>query len=181
MADGNAALIALLGVLAGGYVNNFLAEDYRRFRDGNALAGALAGELASHMLAFPFLKAMLTAQVNSIKSGHNPAFRHFDPPNDPIYESGVSKLGLLGSELAEDVAFAYQQIRAFRLNYALVLSQHEEMDNHEIMARLEGCLATILRGEERANKLLAGLREMAGHRYVKTRTKWLTKKVAGIN
>lgn len=32
MADLNAALIAFIGVLAGGYVNNFLADDYRRFR-----------------------------------------------------------------------------------------------------------------------------------------------------
>jgi hypothetical protein len=181
MADGNAALIALLGVLAGGYVNNFLAEDYRRFRDGTALAGALAGELASHMLAFPFLKAMLAAQVTAIKNGQNPAFRNFDPPNDPIYESGVPKLGLLGSSLAEEVAFAYQQIRAFRLNYSLVLSQHGEMGNEEIIARLDDCHATILRSEERANTLLAGLREVAAHRYVETRTRWLRTKIADVN
>jgi hypothetical protein len=181
MADANAALIAFLGVLAGGYVNNFLAEDYRRFRDGTALAGALAGELASHMLAFPFLKAMLTAQISAIRNGQSPAFRHFDPPNDPIYESGVSKLGLVGSGLAEDVAFAYQQIRAFRLNYALVLSQHEAMGNPEIIARLEGCLATIVRGEERANKLLADLRTLAGQRYLETRSQWIRTKAANIN
>jgi len=45
MADGNAALFGFIGVLVGGYFNNFLAEDYRRFRDGTTLAGALAGEL----------------------------------------------------------------------------------------------------------------------------------------
>lgn len=48
MADLNIALIGLLGVMAGCYLNNFLAEDYRRFRDGQALAGALAGELEAH-------------------------------------------------------------------------------------------------------------------------------------
>jgi hypothetical protein len=48
MADLNAALLAFAGVLVGGYFNNFLAEDYRRFRDSQALAGALAGEIESH-------------------------------------------------------------------------------------------------------------------------------------
>lgn len=181
MADSNAALIAFLGVLAGGYVNNFLAEDYRRFRDGTALAGALAGELTSHMLAFPFLKAMLAAQIAAVKNGQSAAFRYFEPPNDPIYESGVSRLGLLGSGLAEDVAFAYQQIRAFRLNYALVLSQHEAMGELEVVARLEGCLATVVRGEERAKKLLADLRTLAGQRYLETRSQWIRTKAASVN
>jgi len=39
MADLNVALIGLLGVMAGGFFNNFLAEDYRRFRDGQVLTG----------------------------------------------------------------------------------------------------------------------------------------------
>ncbi|KLU20356.1 hypothetical protein EOS_41575 [Caballeronia mineralivorans PML1(12)] len=48
MADFTTALVAFVGVLAGGYVNNFLAEDFRRFRDSQALAGSFAGELESH-------------------------------------------------------------------------------------------------------------------------------------
>jgi hypothetical protein len=41
MADVSAAVIGFAGVLAGGYFNNFFAEDYKRFRDSQALAGAL--------------------------------------------------------------------------------------------------------------------------------------------
>ncbi len=181
MADGNAALIALIGVLAGGYVNNFLAEDYRRFRDSTALAGALAGELGSHMQAFPLLRTMLTSLKTAVEQGERPALRHFDPPNDPIYESNVGKLGLLGGKLAEDVAFAYQQIRAFRLNFVLVLSQHEQMKDAEILARLNSCLDTINRGDARAVVLLADLKALASHQYLETRTRRLRSLIAGIN
>lgn len=181
MADGNAALIAFIGVLVGGYVNNFLAEDYRRFRDGSALAGALVGELASHMFAFPDLQKMLTNQIRDISEGRRPPFRHFEPPNDPIFESGVGKLGLLGAKIAEDVAFAYQQIRAFRLNYALVLSQHGDMLDEELMQRLADCLNAINRGDGRGKKLLAELRTAAAQKYVETRIRWLRSKLTGID
>ncbi|VWL96926.1 hypothetical protein BLA6992_01405 [Burkholderia lata] len=49
MTDSNATSIVFIGVLAGDYVNNFVAEDYHRFCDGTALVG----ELASHIEAFP--------------------------------------------------------------------------------------------------------------------------------
>jgi hypothetical protein len=41
------ALIAGGVTLAVAYINSFLAESYRRFRDGSALAASLAGELGS--------------------------------------------------------------------------------------------------------------------------------------
>jgi hypothetical protein len=181
MADGNAALIALIGVLAGGYVNNFLAEDYRRFRDGTALAGALAGELGSHMQAFPLLRTMLTTLKKAFEQGERPPLRRFDPPNDPIYEANVGKIGLLGGKLAEEVAFAYQQIRAFRLNFVLVLSHHEDMKEPEIVARLSACLDTINRGDARAVALLADLKALASQRYLDARLSGIRSRVAGIN
>ncbi|MEX4005167.1 hypothetical protein AB4Y38_40755 [Paraburkholderia sp. EG285A] len=67
MSDTNAALIAFVGVLAGGYLNNFLAEDFRRFRDGQALAGALAGELKSHATAIPILQSTLQSTADAIR------------------------------------------------------------------------------------------------------------------
>lgn len=177
MADGNAALVAFIGVLAGGYVNNFLAEDYRRFRDGTALAGALAGELSSHMQAFPMLRTMLTAVRAAFENGQRPPLRRFEPPNDPVYESHVSKIGLLGGKLAEDVAYAYQQIRAFRLNFFLVLTHYEEMKDDEVVARLNVCLDTINRGDARAVVLLAELKALASQSYPATRTQWLRSKL----
>lgn len=181
MADGNAALSALIGVLAGGYVNNFLAEDYRRFRDGTALAGALAGELGSHMQAVPMLRTMLTALTTAVGQGVNPKLRHFDMPNDPVYEANVGKIGLLGGKLAEDVAFAYQLIRAFRLNFGLVLSHHGNMDQPEIVLRLSACLETINLGEARGVALLPDLKRLASQRYLDARLSGIRSRVAGIN
>ncbi|KVV40284.1 hypothetical protein WK81_19795 [Burkholderia ubonensis] len=173
MADSNAALIAFIGVLAGGYVNNFLAEDYRRFRDGAALAGALAGELASHMAAFPLLRDMLNGMIAAAGQGQRLRLRRFDPPNDPVYEGNVGKLGLLPSKAAEDIAFAYQQIRAFRLNFAIVLSDHEQMNNDEIKARLTGCLDAVNRGDLRLQELIADLKMLAEQRYLDAMTRRL--------
>ncbi|KVD85166.1 hypothetical protein WS62_19720 [Burkholderia sp. ABCPW 14] len=69
MAELNAALVGFLGVLVGGYGSNFLAEDYRRFRDSRALAGALAGELESHGEAVPILKDGLERMGNKVLAG----------------------------------------------------------------------------------------------------------------
>jgi len=69
MADFTTALVAFVGVLAGGYVNNFLAEDYRRFRDAQGLAGALAGELASHGSASTILRPNLDIAVEHVRQG----------------------------------------------------------------------------------------------------------------
>ncbi|AOI70076.1 hypothetical protein WI40_05255 [Burkholderia ubonensis] len=180
MADSNAALIAFIGVLAGGYVNNFLAEDYRRFRDGAALAGALAGELASHMAALPMLREMFVAMIAAIDRGEHPPFRYFDPPNDPVYESNVGKIGLLPSKAAEDTAFAYQQIRAFRVNFAIVLASHEQMNGDEIKRRLIGCVDAINRGDQRLQELIANLKLLAKQRYLDARTNRLRAMFSSI-
>lgn len=71
MAEINVAFVGLLGVMTGGYFNNFLAEDYKRFRDGQALAGALAGELGSHVEAIPFNRAELSGWAPSWQVGNH--------------------------------------------------------------------------------------------------------------
>jgi len=166
MADVNSALIAFIGVLAGGYLNNFLAEDYRRFRDGNALAGALAGELASHTTAFPVLVKGLKGMVSMIQQGTRPAMHEFLLPNDPVYESGVGKLGLLDSRLAEEVAFAYQQIRAFRLAYQLITKEHGTMKDDELSWRIRQAWEIIERNEIRAARLVSALQAHARAGYL---------------
>ncbi|QJQ02335.1 hypothetical protein C798_19460 [Herbaspirillum rubrisubalbicans Os34] len=44
------AIISVGGVLIGAYVTNFVAEDYRKFRQNIIIAAGLAGELESHAL-----------------------------------------------------------------------------------------------------------------------------------
>jgi hypothetical protein len=152
------AVIAVSGVLIVGYITNFAAEDFRRFRDGAALAAALAGELGSHATAFPKIREILERQITSLDRS---VIRNFDPPNDPIFDNGVGKLGLVGHAMAEEIAFVYQQIRAFRLAYSVISKSSKEMDDSELRSRHEGCLHAIHRAEERGKPLIINLKRRA--------------------
>lgn len=160
-----AAVIAVSGAVMVGYITNFVAEDFRRFRDGTALAAALAGELNSHITALPSLREMIEDQIKCVKNGQRPAFRIFDTPNDPIFDSAVSKLGLLGSEMVEDVVFTYQQIRAFRIAFGLINKEHSAMTDDEILSRLGKCAETINRAAERGEPLIINLKNRAKQQY----------------
>jgi hypothetical protein len=174
MSDTNAALIAFLGVLAGGYVNNFLGEDFRRFRDGQALAGALAGELNSHATAIPLLQYSLREMVDALRSpGGKVTLGEFDPPNSPVFDAGVAKLGVLGPVLAQEVAFVYEQIRAFRITFQRVSKQHTDMHNNQTAASLEFCLMLINTAHERGSKLIIDLQSYAKEGYWISRP-WLS-------
>jgi hypothetical protein len=156
------ALISFFGALAGSYLNNFVAEDYRRFRDGTALAGALAGELAAHQSALPLLSAAMAEWLEQGQAGHRiQCLREMPMPTDPVFDNNAAKLGLLGHELAEDVAFTYQQIRAFRLAMAILSKHHEEMDVPEQLARIKGCQWAITSASARALPLVGSLRAFA--------------------
>ncbi|MEX3968635.1 hypothetical protein AB4Y42_41950 [Paraburkholderia sp. EG286B] len=170
MSDTNAALIAFVGVLAGGYLNNFLAEDFRRFRDGQALAGALAGELKSHATAIPILQSTLQSTADAIrKPDTRITMQEFAPPTSPVFDSGVVKLGLLGPALAEEVAFVYEQIRAFRLGLQRISKHHPEMERETVAQVLEFCLTLITTAQERGTKLIADLQRYANEGYWRTR------------
>lgn len=111
MADLNAALVGFLGVLVGSYGSNFLAEDYRRFRDGRSLAGALAGELESHGEPIPRIKAGLESMGNKVLAGEKLELPEWPIPTSPIFEENAAKIGLLGPGLARDVAYVYEHLR----------------------------------------------------------------------
>ncbi|VWL96932.1 hypothetical protein [Burkholderia lata] len=68
------------------------------------------------------LRDMLNGMIAAIEQGQRLKLRRFAPPDGPVYENNVGKLGLLLGNAAEDTAFAIQQIRAFRLNFAIVLT-----------------------------------------------------------
>jgi hypothetical protein len=125
MADLNAALIGLLGVLAGGYFNNFLAEDYKRFRDGQALAGALAGELEAHSDAFPYMKDHISFVIDRVKMGDDMESPEWQAPTSPIFEANTAKIGLLRPSDAKNVAHAYEQIRSFREKLRVIAKSHK--------------------------------------------------------
>ncbi|HEF4770585.1 hypothetical protein LGM80_19375 [Burkholderia multivorans] len=165
MSDLNAALIAFAGVLAGGYANNFLAEDYRRFRDSRALAGALAGELESHGEAIPLIKAGLEKMEEGIRNGTKLNMPEWPIPASPLFDQNASKIGLLAPELARDVAYVYENIRAFRQNFHVLSKNHQNLPPDWSSGTLIGCLAAITRAETRGVPLIANLKEYANARY----------------
>jgi len=99
--------------MAGGYINNFVAEDCRRFRNGQALAGALAGELESHAESFDFLKCGLEKLI-LVAADKGLDLTEWPIPPTPLLNENAGKIGLLCPQSAKDVAYVYEKIRALR-------------------------------------------------------------------
>lgn len=161
MADINTALIALGGVLVGGYVNSFLAEDFRRFRDSQALAGALAGELDSHGAAVSALRPALNEMLALVKSGVKFPMPEWPQPSSPIFDASVERIGLLGPVLAKKVAFVYEQIRAFRIAFHLLSKHHEAMTPEWRAAMVENCVDRIDSAMQEGGALIVSLSDHA--------------------
>ncbi|MBR8271354.1 hypothetical protein KDW88_31680 [Burkholderia cenocepacia] len=166
MAEINVALLGFLGVLAGGYVNNFLAEDYRRFRDSRALAGALAGELESHSEAIPLIKQSLETMLMGLARGEKLSLPEWPIPASPLFDENASKIGLLGPESANGVAYVYENIRAFRQSFHLLSKHHSTMSSMWCQSIIVGSLAAIGRAENKGLPLVANLKKHAESRYL---------------
>ena len=165
MADINAALIAVIGVLAGGYVNNFLAEDYRRFRDSQALAGAIGGELASHGSVIADLRSGLDNMLAAISRGEKLNLPEWPQAPSPVFDIAVEKIGLLGSDLARDVAFVYEQIRAFRITFSMLSVHHETMSEGWRSAMVPNCTGRIESATTLGTRLVEALTSHAKKNY----------------
>ncbi|MEZ0191021.1 hypothetical protein AB9X41_17515 [Ralstonia solanacearum] len=167
MAELNAALIAFAGVLVGGYFNNFLAEDFRRFRDSQAIAGALAGELESHGEAIPYIKAGLQKIQEAVKAGNGISMPEWPVPNSPVFEANVEKVGLLQPDLAKGVAYVYEQVRAFRSALHQLSKHHEGRDADWQISAINGCLFAITNAEKKGALLIESLKRHAAASYWK--------------
>ncbi|BAO89042.1 hypothetical protein [Caballeronia cordobensis] len=109
-------------------IANFIAEDFRRFRDGSALASAIAGELLSYGVAIQDLAGKVVWLAEQAEAGTVIRVADIEMPRDPIYESAVQKIGLLGIDLPEKVALAYGRIRAFRALYMVIAGDKVKTD-----------------------------------------------------
>lgn len=162
------AIIAGSVALAVAYVNSFLAESFRRFRDGSALAASLAGELAAYEPAWPMLVLTLDTIINAIDSStRQPTFlRPIERPRDLVFEDSVGKLGLLGAELSESVVYVYSNIRAFRVALEIIARDESDMTNIELRARCVLCKDALQRAVTRGNDLIKNLRYRSTQRFV---------------
>ncbi|CAB3804310.1 hypothetical protein LMG28688_05949 [Paraburkholderia caffeinitolerans] len=109
-------------------IANFIAKDFERFRDGSALASAIAGELGSYAIAIEELTRNVTWLAEQAEAGKAIRVADIELPRDSIYESAVPKLGLLGVELPEKVALTYGRIRAFRTLYMVIAGDKVKTD-----------------------------------------------------
>ncbi len=163
------ALIAAAAVLIGGYLTNFLAEDYRRFLDGKALAAALAGELDSYAGVLPELRQRLDAMYKSASGGNALSLHELPQPTDPVFDASVEKLGLLGVDLAGRVSFHYGELRKFRAGFWYLMRHHAKLDPSENALRLQVCIKVIDDSSGSATKLILDLKTYA-HRTWKEKT-----------
>ncbi len=154
-----AAVITACITLVGFIVVNFIAEDFRRFRNGTSVAAGLAGELGSYKEPQELLLKYMTQMTEIITKGHRQtlAFRGIDQPKDRIFEANLANLGLLGPDLVEEVAYVYGKINGFRVGFGLIHEHHADMPDNELIARLQGARDAIESAGTRGQLLVAKL------------------------
>jgi hypothetical protein len=140
-------VLTFIGGIAATLIANFIAEDYRRHRDGSALASALAGELGSYKIAIAGLKDNLKILIDHAAAGRANLLPEMAMPTDPVFDKTVEKLGLLGTELPESVALAYGRIRGFRTMYALIASGKVGKDAENLKRLYERLLDLVIDAE----------------------------------
>ncbi|OOG42682.1 hypothetical protein [Rhodanobacter sp. C05] len=152
------SLTSIVVALVAAWATAILAEDYRRFRDGTSLAAALAGELQAYIEAFDTGLPTLHDIRKELKKGaplkYMPPFK---PPGDPVYESGVERLGLLGPEIARDVAYTYQQVNAFRASYVNMTETYSKVEQFVVLGSLEGVISAATKALDRGNSAIQQL------------------------
>jgi hypothetical protein len=152
-----AAIIAAGGAVVVAYASNFVAEQYRRHLDSTGWASAIAGELKSHAEAFPLLKQLFTDLLQRVENKEPLPLYQIPMPIDPVFDSAPGKAGLLGAQFAGEVAFAYENLRAFRGAFFVVIEHHKEMDPEQLTRRLQRLLKLIEDNETRLWSLIHGL------------------------
>ncbi|RQM59715.1 MULTISPECIES: hypothetical protein [Burkholderia] len=158
-------------------VANFVAEDFRRFRDGSALASALAGELLSYAAAIGELTQNITLLAQQAEAGNMIRVAEIEMPRDIVYESAVPKIGLLGTALPERVALVYGRIRAFRTLYMLIASGKPECDAAGLGRLYRQLLLKMGEAEREGRQTVALLHERASESLcVALRTAWANRR-----
>lgn len=142
-----AAIIAASATLVTAFLTQFLAERYRRFHEGSAIAAGFQGELVSYSSAFPKVVEMLSGLRRAIRDGERTriALRTVERGVDRFYSEAVGKIGLLGPDLAERVIFIYSNLNAFRAALKVVTEHHADMADGELDGRIEFCLQSLER------------------------------------
>lgn len=164
MNDITGPLIAVGGVVFGAVITNFLGEDYRRHRDGTALAAAFAGELFGHFGGSAMLNPALQHLRDKVSAGTIEDLTprtSIEKVSDLIFEANAGKIGLLGTEHARAVAYAYQRISSFRTSLNTLVDHWNTMDKAERLARLDALITLLDDVATKGAETIAGLETYA--------------------
>ena len=112
------AFIGALAVMGGGVI----AEAYRRYRDRQGIASALAGEIAGllHMTEKRQYVQFFEGVLPRLESGTDVPIPQFvksrDNPLDPVIDRYLDRLGHLSGSLPERVVRFYQFVAGIRVD-----------------------------------------------------------------
>jgi hypothetical protein len=113
---------ALLGALVSVIFSGILLESYKRHRDLQGTASALAGEIYSiiHMSEKRRHAADFAMLLTRLEAGQDVKFPNItgdDPPKiDPVAEKHLDRVGLLPQNLPERIATFYTYMRGIRID-----------------------------------------------------------------
>ncbi len=113
------ALIAVSGTILVGLINTFFIEHYRRFRDSKNLAAALAGELGAYSETWITANESISALLQLIEEEGAQDLPKIEKQTDRVFDSCVANIGLLGPDLAKEVAYVYNQLSGARLSLTI--------------------------------------------------------------
>lgn len=154
--------IALIAAGAGfvtAAVTGLLSEAYRRHRDSTALAAALAGELGVAITTYFNARRVWMDLGQQAAAGiilHIP--KSHDVGQIPIFKANLERAGLLGPDLAGEVAYVYSCITGFRTATLLLM---DVSTPEQQAALITNGIASMDRAFEQGKPLVEKLRHKA--------------------
>jgi hypothetical protein len=164
------ALIGFSSAVLVGFFGHFVAEDYRRFRDSQSIAAALAGEMSSIISSLQDLHLGLSGMKVVLDREQPIHLPEIPDQSSSIFEANAEKIGLLGADFAGKVAFTYDQIRAFRTSFQLLSKNHTTSPLLWSSAIVGRCLRLIDVNQAEAMVLVEDLKNYSKSSYAKSRT-----------
>ena len=156
----------LLGAIITVIFSGILLESYKRHRDLQGTASAVAGEIYSiiHMTERRRTAAQFAMLLTQLEAGEKVEFPNItggDPPKiDPVIEKYLDRIGLLPSNLPEGIATFYTYMRGIRIDL-VNLSRGEFSDTKTQAAVIRADLVLWADTVQLGNSLWFDLRTIA--------------------
>ena len=116
------ALIASAAGFVTAAVAGVISEAYKRHRDSTSLAAALAGELRVAVATYPSARRVWVDLGQRASAGNLLNIPKTDDVGQiPIFKANIERVGLLGPDLAGEVAYVYSCITGFRSAVLLLM------------------------------------------------------------